>query len=53
MRVAPLAGLFGPLLEMESHRTRLEINLQETEDRGTGEPRGNYALYLQVAERSG
>ena len=51
--VETVAGLFRPLLETESRRTRLEINLQETEDRETGEPTGNYALYLGVAERSG
>jgi hypothetical protein len=51
--VETVAGLFGPLLGMENHRTRLEINLQETDDRDTGEPTGNYALYLQVADRSG
>lgn len=51
--VETVAGLFGPLLGMEGRRTRLEINLKETEDRETGEPTGNYALYLGVAERSG
>jgi hypothetical protein len=51
--VETVAGLFRPPLEMESHRTRLEISLQETEDRETGEPTGNYALYLGVVERGG
>ncbi|MFC6940219.1 hypothetical protein ACFQE8_09620 [Salinirubellus sp. GCM10025818] len=39
--VETVAGLFGPLLGMENHRTRLEINLQETDDRDTGEPTDN------------
>ena len=51
--VETVAALFRPLLGMEGSRTRLEINLQETEDRETGEATGNYALYLGVAERSG
>jgi hypothetical protein len=51
--VETIAGLFKPFLEMEDYRTRLEINLQETEDKETGEQTGNYALYLSVAERSG
>ncbi len=51
--VETVAALFRPLLELDGRRTRLEINLQETEDRETGEATGNYALYLGVAERSG
>jgi hypothetical protein len=50
--VETVAALFRPLLGMEGSRTRLEVNLQETEDRETGEATGNYALYLGVAERS-
>jgi hypothetical protein len=42
---------FKPLLEFESEDTRLEINLQQTEDRDTGGLTDNYALYLSVAER--
>ena len=49
--VATMAGLFKPFLDMEDHQNRLEINLQEIEDRDTGELTGNYALYLSVAER--
>lgn len=36
---------------VEDDATRLEINLQRTEDRDTGELTENYALYLSVAER--
>ena len=44
-------SLFRPLLEFEDDETRLEINLQRTEDRDTGELTNNYALYISVAER--
>jgi hypothetical protein len=36
---------------MEDDKTRLEINLQRTEDGDTGELTDNYALYISVAER--
>ena len=49
--VEAVGGLFKPLLEFEKEDTRLEINLQRTEDRDTGELTDNYALYLSVAER--
>lgn len=49
--VEVIGSLFKPLLEFESEETRLEINLQRTEDRDTGELTENYALYLSVAER--
>lgn len=49
--VEAVGSLFKPLLEFEGEETRLEINLQRTEDRDTGELTDNYALYLSVAER--
>lgn len=49
--VETVAGLLKPIQELEGGNTRIEINLQETEDRDTGETTGNYALYLSVAER--
>lgn len=49
--VEAVGSLFESLLEFEGEKTRLEINLQRTEDRDTGELTDNYALYLSVAER--
>lgn len=49
--VETVAGLFNQMTELEGARTRVEINLQKTEDRDSGELTGNYALYLSVAER--
>lgn len=49
--VEAFAGLLEPLLDLEGERTRLELNLQRTEDRDSGEFTDNYALYLSVAER--
>jgi len=49
--VEAVGSLFKPLLEFEGEDTRLEIKLQRTEDRDTGELTENYALYLSVAER--
>jgi hypothetical protein len=49
--VEVVGSLFKPLLDLEDDETRLEINLQRTEDRDTGELTENYALYLSVAER--
>lgn len=49
--VEAVGSLFKPLLDFEDEETRLEINLQRTEDRDTGELTDNYALYLSVAER--
>jgi hypothetical protein len=49
--VEAVGSLFKPLLDLEGDETRLEINLQRTEDRDTGELTENYALYLSVAER--
>ncbi len=44
-------SLFKPLLDLEDENTRVEVNLQRTEDRDTGELTDNYALYLSIAER--
>jgi hypothetical protein len=49
--VETVAGLLKPIEDLEGGRTRIEINLQKTESRETGEMTGNYALYLSVAER--
>jgi len=49
--VETVAGLLKPIQRLEGSRTRIEINLQKTEDRETGQLTGNYALYLSVAER--
>lgn len=49
--VEVVASLLKPLRDFENEETRLEINLQRTEDRETGELTENYALYLSVAER--
>lgn len=49
--VETFAGMLEPLLDLEGDRTRLELNLQRTEDRDSGEFTDNYALYLSVAER--
>lgn len=49
--VEAVGSLFKPLLQFEGEETRLEINLQRTECRDTGELTDNYALYLSVAER--
>lgn len=49
--VETIAGLLKPIQELEDGRTRVEMNLQKTEDRDAGELTGNYALYLSVAER--
>lgn len=49
--IETVAGLFTPVLDFEAADTRVELNLQRTEDRETGELTDNYALYLSVAER--
>lgn len=49
--VETIAGLLKPIQGLENSRTRVEMNLQKTEDKETGELTGNYALYLSVAER--
>lgn len=49
--VETIAGLLKPIQGLENSRTRVEMNLQKTENKETGELTGNYALYLSVAER--
>lgn len=49
--IETIAGLLKPITELEQGRTRVELNLQQTEDRESGELNGNYALYLSIAER--
>lgn len=49
--VEAAGSLFKPLLEFEGEDTRLELKLQKTENRDTGEMTDNYALYISVAER--
>lgn len=49
--IETVAGLLKPIKDLEGAGTRVEINLQRTEDRDSGELTGNYALYLSVAER--
>jgi hypothetical protein len=49
--IETVAGLLKPIQDLEGAGTRVEINLQQTEDRDSGELTGNYALYLSVAER--
>ena len=50
--VETVAGLLKPIQDLERTNTRVEINLQQTEDRDSGDLTGNYALYLSVAERA-
>ena len=50
--IETIAGLFKPIQSFEDGHTRVEINLQQTEDKETGEKTGNYALYLSVAHRA-
>lgn len=45
-------SLMKPLLEFENATTRVELNVQQTQDRETEELTDNYALYISVAERS-
>lgn len=49
--ITAVAKYLKPLLAWESTATRLAINLQQIEDRDTGELTGNYALYLSTAMR--
>lgn len=50
--IETVAGLFKPLLEFENDETLLKINLQQVEEKESGDLTDNYALYLSVAERS-
>lgn len=49
--ITEVARLLQPLLAWESSATRLELKVQQIEDRESGELTDNYALYLSVAER--
>lgn len=49
--IESFAGFLKPFLELENDDTRLELSLQQIENRDTGELTENYALYLNVAER--
>ena len=49
--VEAAGGLLKPLLDFEDDTTRVELNLQRTEDRDIGELTDNYALYISIAER--
>ncbi|MDL0136229.1 hypothetical protein PNP85_02910 [Halobacterium salinarum] len=49
--IETVAGLLKPIQDLEGSETRVEINLQQTEDRDSGDLTGNYALYLSIAER--
>lgn len=50
--IETIAGLLKPIQDLEGSGTRVEINLQQTEDRDSGDLTGNYALYLSVADRA-
>lgn len=49
--IETFAGLFKPILDLENPYTRVELNLQQIEDRDTDELTENYALYLSITER--
>lgn len=49
--VSAAGSLLKPILDFEDDNTRVEIKLQQTENRDTGELTDNYALYLSVADR--
>lgn len=49
--VETVAGLFQWFLNWETSATLLNINLQQIEDRDTGDMTGNYALYISAAVR--
>lgn len=52
--IEEVAKHFASFLDFEDGTTRLSINLQQVEDRDTGELQDDvYALYLSVAERGG
>jgi len=51
--IAAVAGLLKPMLAWGSSATRLDLKVQQVEDRDTGELTDNYALYLGAAERGG
>lgn len=49
--IEAVAGLVKPVFVLENDVTRLDLKLQEIEDREAGALTGNFALYLSVAER--
>lgn len=49
--VETVAALLQPLLAWESSATRIDLKVQQTEDRDSGELTDNYALYLSAAVR--
>lgn len=49
--VETVAGLLKPIQRLENAQTRVAINLQQAENKDTGEMTENYALYLSVAQR--
>ncbi|WP_435066083.1 hypothetical protein [Halobaculum sp. EA56] len=49
--IETVAGLLKPFQGFENDKTRLELNIQRTKDRDTGELTDNYALYISVAKR--
>lgn len=49
--IETVAGLFRWFLNWETSATLFNINLQQVEDRDTGELTENYALYLSAAVR--
>lgn len=49
--ITEVAKFLTWFLDLEGINTRLEINLQRTEDRDSGELTDNYALYLSAAHR--
>ena len=49
--VEAVARRLKPLQDFENDTTRIELNLQRTEDKETGELTDNFALYISVAER--
>lgn len=50
--VETVAALLKPIKDLEGTNTRVEINLQKTENRDTCEETSNYPLYLSVRDRS-
>lgn len=50
--ITQVAKLLQPLLLYESSATRVELKIQQIEDRDSGKLTDNYALYLSVAQRS-
>lgn len=49
--IETVAPLFREVLNEQDEETLVSLSLQEIEDRDTGKPTGNYALYLMLEER--